>query len=322
MPFIARGAQTMKRALVVLLVTVVTLLGQAALAAPVFRTITGNPLTVNVGDDMSFQVYTTLVPGQGQFYPTGANQTADMGVFARGGGVLYAPDFNNHPGGTATGNLGARTPWTPVSLSAVTGSGTSADPFTVTVVADAAATGLRLTMTVTYVNGQNFFRKTLSFSSAGAQTFDVFVGGDIYLASSDSGVPYSTSGAVGGRDCAPVPTYTILFIPVNPAPSDRFTATFYGSVWSQIGAGSLNNTISPGCQDNGAALQWQNRSIGSGGGSVAIQAATSFGAIPPIVNPTAVTPSNLPVPTLSEWGMLLMVLLLAGAAFYSLRRRS
>ena len=306
----------MKRVLAFCAAALVALVSQSVLAQPAFRVISGNPLTVHVGGDASFQVFTTLVPGQGQLFPSSNVQTADMGVFARMGGVLYAPDFTNHPGGTATGSIGARTVWTPVSLSAVTGTGTAGDPFTVVVVNDAAATGLRMTMTVTYVNGENFFRKNIVFTSASAQTFDVFLGGDIYLANSDSGVPFTSSGAVGGQDCGVPPTYTILFIPTTAA--SRFSARGYSTVWSEIGAGLLSNIINTGCQDNGAALQWQNRSLAAGG-SVAIQAATSFGAIPPIVGGPA--PSNVPIPTLSEWALMLLASLMAFVGVAALRRR-
>ena len=298
----------MKRTLAFFTAIALALVAQVALAQPALRTIGGNPLTINIGGDASFQVFTTLVPGTGQFYPDDNAQTADMGVFVRSGGVLYAPDFNNHPGGTAADSIGTNTVWTPVSISAVSGTGSVADPFTVTVVNDAAATGLRMTMVVTYVNGENFFRKSMVFtSSAGTQTFDVFLGGDIYLAGDDDGVPYNSSGAVGGQDCVTPPTYTILFIPLTPA--NRFSARDYDVVWTEIGAGTLSNQVATGCQDNGAALQWQNRTVSAGGASVQIQAATSFGAIPPIVTPP---PSNAAtIPTMSEWALMLTAVLVA-----------
>ena len=297
----------MKRTLAFCTAIVLTLVSQVALSQPALRTISGNPLTINIGGDASFQVFTTLVPGTGQFYPDGNVETADMGVFVRSGGVLYAPDFDNHLGGTATDSIGVNTVWTPVSISPVSGTGSAANPFTVTVVNDAAATGLRMTMVVTYVNGENFFRKSMTFtSSAGAQTFDVFLGGDIYLAGDDDGVPYNSSGAVGGQDCVTPPTYTILFIPLTAA--SRFSARNYDTVWTEIGAGTLSNQVASGCQDNGAALQWQNRTIGAGGGSVQIQAATSFGAIPPIVTP----PTNASaIPTMSEWALIVLAGMLA-----------
>lgn len=252
-----------------------------ALAAPVVRIITGTPLTINIGDDNSFQVFNSAIPGSGQIYPTGCTTTADMGVFARIGSTLIAPNFSQHPCGSATGSIGGNTPWTPVSISSVTGTGTAANPFTVVVVADGGATGLRLTMTVTYVNSDNFFRQNLTFSStSGTINFDVFTGADIFLANSDSGIPFlePTSGSPGGKDC-PTQNYNILLIPLTAA--NRYSANFYSTVWSQIGTGSLSNTIAVGCQDNGAALQWQNRSV-SAGNPTTIQTATSFGTIPSI----------------------------------------
>jgi hypothetical protein len=258
---------------------------QSAAGAPVFRIISGTPLTIHVGDDMSFQVYNSAVPGSGQIYPSSCSSTADMGVFVDMGGILYAPDFAGHPCGSATAGIATYTAWTPVSLSAVTGTGTAADPFRVVVVADAAATGLRLTMTVSYVNGENFFRESYVFtSSTGPLTFNVFTGADIYLASSDSGVPIfdATSGSPGGRSGSPCSSpagYNILFIPLTPA--EAYSANTYSTVWAQIGAGSLPNTVSTGCQDNGAALQWSNRTA-TPTSPVSIQTATSFGTIPSI----------------------------------------
>ncbi|MEO8011256.1 MAG: hypothetical protein ABI650_06385, partial [Dokdonella sp.] len=57
--------------------------------------IVGNPLTINVADDNSFQVFTSLAPGAGQIYPSGADQ-ADMGWLVRVGNALTAPAFGDH----------------------------------------------------------------------------------------------------------------------------------------------------------------------------------------------------------------------------------
>jgi hypothetical protein len=178
---------------------------QAALVAPVFRTIAGTPLTIYVADDASFQVLNANVPGSGQFYPSGGTCTpGDAGVFADAGGILFAPNFSMHPCSSASASIGINTPWTPVSISAVTGTGTSGSPFTVVVVVDAGTTGLRLTMTVTYVNGDGFFDVSNAFATTGQPgPIDVFFGADLYLANSDSGIPYrdGTTGGVGGQNC-------------------------------------------------------------------------------------------------------------------------
>lgn len=292
---------------------------QAALVAPVFRTITGTPLTIYVADDASFQVLNANVPGSGQFYPSGPTcNPGDAGVFADAGGILYAPNFGMHPCGSATGGIGTFTPWTPVSISAVTGTGSSASPFTVVVVVDAGTTGLRLTMTVTYVNGDGFFRVSNAFTTTGsAVTVDAFFGADLYLANSDSGIPYrdGTTGGVGGQNCGTTQTYTIQFIP-NTA-SDAYAANGYSDVWSQIGADALGNTVTAGCLDNGAALEWVDRAVNPGAATT-INATVQFtGFVGP--SPTPTGPPAV-VPTLSFPMMALFAVALASLAFVMMRR--
>lgn len=295
---------------------------QSALAAPVVREIAGTPLTIRIGDDFSFQVLNANVPGSGQFFPSSctAGETADSGVFALVGSTLYAPNFDEHPCGTATGGLGTPSDWVPVSISAVTGNGTSATPFTVVVVADAGTTGLRLTMTVTYVNGDSFFLVNNVFSStAGTINFDSFIGADIYLANSDSGIPFRDSGnsGIGGQNCGATQTYTILFIPNTPA--DAYSGNDYSTVWSQIGAGALPSTLATGCIDNGAALEWSSRSV-SPGSPVTINTTVSFsGFVGPTPSPT-IPAFTAVVPTLSFPMMALFAVALAALGFVFMRR--
>jgi hypothetical protein len=249
----------------------------AADATITVREISGNPLRIRIGSDTSFQVFNSQVPGSGQIFPSSCQETGDSGVFARVGGTLFGPDFSGHTCGSAVSAAGS--PWTQVSLSAVSGSGTATSPFTVVVTVNAGNTGVRLTETITYVNGENFFRKRLEFSG-GAQSITVFVGADIYLASSDNGVPVRLSGgAVGGRDCQSG-AYNIFLVPITPA--SAFTASGYSSVWGQIAGAGLNNSVATGCLDNGAALQWNGVAIPAGGGAAVINTAVSFGTIPTI----------------------------------------
>lgn len=288
--------------------------GAVAGAVPTFRIITGNPLTVHVGSDGSFQVFNATVPGQGQIFPGSCISTADMGIFADFGGILYAPNFADHPCGSATGGIGTYTPWTQTSLSPVTGTGTAADPFTVVVVLDAAATGVRLTATVTYVNTENFFRiaKVFSSTAAAVVTMRVFEGADIFLAGSDSGIPFLAPGtqSPGGQVCSG-PSYTILFIPITPATA--YSANGYSTVWSQIGAAQLSNTVAAGCIDNGAANQWDR--VLNPGSSVTINSAASFGVIPPIAGGPSAN-----VPTLDTKALIVLAVLLAAIGLVVLRR--
>ncbi len=260
---------------------------------PQIVTINGNPLKINVAADASFQVYNAAVPGSGQVFPTGC-QYGDFGVFADINGTLFAPSFRTHSCGTATGSLGSPTAWQTTSISTVGGAGEGPSPFTVTVHVAAPGTGVSMTMVVTYVNGDNFFRLRKTFTSAGNRTLKVFLGADIYLASSDSGIFFfePTLHAPGGVDCAIPPTYHILLIPIQPDQANRVTTAGYASVWAQIGARVLNNNVTPTtCLDNGAALQWDNV-MTPGVTTALLQSAVSFGDIPHI---TGVAPFSVNV---------------------------
>ena len=288
--------------------------------APAQVSIAGNPLTINIGDDHAFQVYNNAIGAAGQIYPSGSG-LADMGWLVRIGSNLTAPDFGNHTGGTATGGIGAYTAFGNRSVSAVSGSGTAATPYMVTV--QGSVGGMTATDVVTYVNGENFFRKALTLQNPGSSpvTARVFLGSDIFLANSDNGTPYRepNSGSPGGQTCAGItPVYTILHIPTGSAPSG-FTADRYNGVWSQIGAGALDGAVNPSaCTDNGAALQW-DVTVPAGGSST-ISAATSFGAIPVIVGPPPA--EAVAAPTMGAWGMAALAIALLALAGVALRRNA
>ena len=282
--------------------------------SPATVTIFGNPLTIVVGDDTSAQVYNNNVPGTGQFYPPdcSAGETADNGVFVDLGGLIYGPDFDNHPCGSASNTY---TPWTAVSFSAVTGTGTPADPFTVVIVADAGATGLRLTETITYVNGSPLYNMALAFSNIGnaALTWDTFTGADLYLADNDDGFGLLQGTSAGGRaadpGCLPL-QYTIILL--TPTPADRWSAEGYSTVWAEISAGNLSNIVDTICEDNGAAVQWSGRSL-TPGTSLTIGTGVSF---------TGTATALATVPTLSTAGLAALVALLALVGYVLARKAS
>ena len=284
---------------------------EATIGAPTTVTIASAPLTIVVGADTSTQVYNSNVPGTGQFYPPNcaAGQTADNGIFVDLFGTVYGPDFNNHPCGSASNSY---TPWTEISMTPVTGTGTAGDPFTVVIVVDAGTTGLRMTETLTYVAGQPQFNASLVFTNLGstALTWDTFHGSDLYLAANDSGYAVLQGTSAGGRgadsSCIQL-QYVILFL--TPTPADRWAGEGYSTIWDEISAGNLSNTIDAGiCQDNGAAVQWSARTLNPGG-SITIGTGVSFTG--------QAVPQGATVPTLSTLGLAALVLALAlvGYAF-------
>ena len=277
--------------------------------APTTVTIAGSPLNIVVGSDTSLQVTNSNVPGTGQFYPPdcAAGETADSGTFAGILGVVYGPDFPNHPCGSASATY---TAWTPVSMTAVTGTGTASDPFTVVIVNNAGATGVVLTETLTYVNGDSKATISLSFvqpppptgPAAPAATVDAFVGSDLYLANNDRGFSIGAASGAGGHgadtNCTQL-QYTITWLGTTPASS--WTAQGYSSVWGELLAGHLDNTVDPTCIDNGAALEWTGLNVT--GTPVVIGTGVSFTGQAVVVSAA--------VPALSVTGLVVLVGLLA-----------
>jgi hypothetical protein len=287
------------------------LIAPAAFAA--YETIPGNPLTIYVSDDGSYQSVHASHPGNGQFYPTDST-LGDAGWFFRTSTpTLFAPDLNGADhSNTAASNLGARTIVTPISMTTLTGTGVAADPYTVVAVVDLGTTGLTATITTTYVDGDEHFTQKveLANNSGASETVNIFFGADIYLAADDDGIPsfYPSHNTVGGSDCN-ARNYNILLIPLTPM--DFYTANNFGNVWSQIGSGALDNSVASGCIDNGAALQW-DRTIDDGD-TVTIESQVSFGA-----NPFA-SGTPAPVPALPA-GLLAILALAAGLGVMGRKR--
>jgi hypothetical protein len=288
-------------------------------AAPVVHTITGSPLTIDIGDETSVQVYNSNVPGNGQIFPTNTtpgSSTADAGSFANIGGVLYAPDFSQHPQGTATGGLGTYVPWTPVSFSAVTGSGTTSDPFTEVIVVSAGSTGVQLTETITYVNGASQYAVSMAFANGGsaAATMNVFYGEDDYLANNDNAFMFGSTTQAGGQA---VNTSCVLLqykIFVFGTGASNFSANSFSTVWTEIGANALSNTVASGCIDGGAALEWADLVLAAGG-TAAVNTGIAFTG-------QAIPPATAVVPALSGVGVAALVIFLAAMGFILSRKAS
>ena len=234
-----------------------------ALAAPATQDLgtPGGPLNhVFVGTDLSCQLQ-HVGDVTFEFYPPDTNP-GDCGTFIATGGTLYAPDFANHDR-TATSNLGSFTPFTSVSQTPVSGSGSSSSPHRVVTVADAGGTGLRLTETDTYVNGQESYRTDVAITNngGGPQSGVIYRAGDCYLQNTDQGFGFtgSPNGAVG---CAAnanntPPNRIEQWVPITGG--NAFTEDGYSEVWGKIGAQTPFANDCVHCADivdNGAGLSW------------------------------------------------------------------
>src|SRR5262249_52523111 len=121
------------------------------------------------------------------------------------GTTLYGP-ASIPAGGGATSSAGY-TPYTPVSQTGPTGTGTSANPFKIVTVVGLGTSGVQITQTDTYVIGQETYRTdvVLQKATGGAVSGIVYRAGDCFLQNSDFGL-----GAVNGSaiTCKALPTST------------------------------------------------------------------------------------------------------------------
>jgi hypothetical protein len=234
--------------------------GSAHAAVPFKDIASSGPLTsVTLGDELSCQVAHTGDAGL-ELFPS-AVKPGDCGTFVFAAGTLFAPNFAAHES-TSTSALGATTPFTPVSQTAVGGSGSSASPFKVTTVADAGASGLRVSQSDSYVVGQESYRTDTTIQNTTAAAVDAILyrAGDCYLQNSDRGYGFvdPATGAVG---CSINPSNSPAgrieqWYPLTPA--NQYMQATYSEVWNHISTHTPfpNTTRASESLDNGAGISW------------------------------------------------------------------
>ena len=234
------------RATLVVAVAFVTMLtGVLGRAAPAVRasspsgyavlTSSGSLSQINVGVDTTLQVVDKRVSRSGEFFPVGTNCTADFGVFVTVGSTLYGPSPTSTWHCTGTKWNMPIVPYTPVSQT-VSGSGTSASPFTVVTVVRLGVSSLTLTQIISFVAANTYFTETNTLSNTGplvpvAKIFNV---GEPDPGSIDVANGYHDSVSVGASN--PV-------TPANAFPPPTITAVQCAAVGGSVIAGYC--TISP-----------------------------------------------------------------------------
>src|SRR5947209_6976313 len=217
----------------------VALAAPAAFAGPPFQNIgsPGGPLTtVAVGNELSCQVQHTGDTSL-ELYPS-STTPGDCGTFVATGGALYAPDFASHDT-TATSGLGTFTPFAAVSQTPRSGSGTASDPFKVVTVAGVGATGLRITETDSYVNGQEAYRTDVAVqnTSGGTVAGTLYRAGDCFLQNTDQGFgfvgPNGSVGCSANANNTP-PNRIEEWVPITGG--NAWTEDHFSAVWGKIGA--------------------------------------------------------------------------------------
>ncbi len=231
---------------------------------PLDEIIISNELNCQVGhvDDDAFEFYSP-------FNPIGAC-TTQIHV----DGVTYGPA--SIPAGNSP------VPFTVVSQSAVTGSGTASDPFKIETVVAVGDTGLSIREVDSYQVGQETYRTdvTVENSSPNSKVVIVYRAGDCYLQGSDAGFgavdPVSGSVTCVASDDGGLTSGNRIeqWIPLTPG--SHYYESSYFNVWSEIAAG---NEFPDTCTcdtylDNGAGLSWSL--VVPAGGSVVVSHLTVF----------------------------------------------
>jgi uncharacterized repeat protein (TIGR01451 family) len=237
----------------------VGLLGSAspALAASTAITSAGPLTRVEISTDLNCAVDHT-----GDTDPEFFEDTACATLVAVGG-TLYGPA--NIPAG---GSAAPRTTFTPVSQSAVTGSGTNANPYKVVTVVGLGSTSLQITQTDSYVVGQETYRTDVVIENSGGSAVSAILyrAGDCYLQNSDYGFG-AADAATGSVSCVAgvdngsgtiVPGTRIeQWYPLSAGSS--YNEDGYNEVWAKIGTQTAFANTCTQCAnyiDNGAGLSW------------------------------------------------------------------
>lgn len=197
------------------------------------------------------------------YYSSGNSSAAGWFVYDEDSGRLYGPD-------SIGAGLSCPGCWTPVSQAAQTGSGTAADPYKITTTL-ASGDGLTAVITVTYVVGDEVYSTSLKVtdSSGADRHLRLFVAADLYYGDEDSGIPMydPATGSVGGAtDVGAFAGFTGFFVPL--APADHYYAGTFSTMWAQIGAHQLSDSVYPGATDLAAALQWNVTVAANGSATV------------------------------------------------------
>jgi hypothetical protein len=215
------------------------------------------PLTnIYLAEDLACQV-DHVGDTSHEFFPP-STTPGDCGTFIWAGGEQTAANVYGHKG---FADINPRLPYTPVSQTAVTGTGTNVDPFKVVTVVDVGSTGLRITQTDTYVVGNEFYRSDIEVKNSTSSDIpaSLYHAGDCFLQNSDFGYGFYDASA-GGIYCSVNPNNTPTgriegFAPQSPG-SNYYESTYF-NVWNAITGVPFPNTCD--CEtreDNGSGLSW------------------------------------------------------------------
>jgi len=195
-------------------------------------------------DDLSCDAHETGI-AHSIFY--GSSPRPACGTFIRVDGQGYGPAL-------PAADIPGRRDYTPVEFLPPTGGGGTPHVFSATVAA--GDTGVRITETDRYTDGDTSWTTSLRITStSGTHTISVYRAADCYIDDNDfsSGGEDPATGAVSCQDAA----HQISYVPDSRDGVHHLEA-FYADVWGALGSPDpLPDTVRHDIHDSGLALQWQ-----------------------------------------------------------------
>lgn len=221
-------------------------------------TINGDPLRIIVYDDSTFEVWrnqngTYVI----QYY---GNNSRGAAIFLNG-----SSQASHYGGGNNTFDLSAGgTRW-------IAESHTQPNPWTIVTVLRAGGTGVRITETVSYSNGDNYYRMIYDISNGGASTFNdvrFMCGCDAYFGGDDSSWGYwnDTQKMVYMKNPNLLPGIMALYSDVAQSPPSHYYEENYSTVRAACNSGNhLPDSVrSADKHDSGYALEWDAATLSPG----------------------------------------------------------
>ena len=232
--------------------------GEITSDGPLTRIIITPDLNCQVAheDDISFEYFGDAV---------GA-----CGTFLAVGGSVYGPANVPPPGLVGT------EAWSPVSQSAVTGSGSAGDPFRLVTIVEAGDRGMRIEQTDSYEVGEESYRTDVRISNSGSadERAILYRAGDCYLQDSDTGFGRVDEGAPACVISQASDARIEQWVPLTAG--SRYFEGGYSDVWQQVASGASfpDQCLCDQAVDNGAGLSWEV--VIPAGGSVDVSHLTFF----------------------------------------------
>jgi hypothetical protein len=190
-----------------------------------------------------------------EFFTRSGSSNDACGTFLAVGGELYGP--SDIPAGD---NLGSYTPWTPVGQSQ-SGTGTSADPYTVVTTVSAGDTGVELTETDRWLDGGAVVGSTygLTANPGDTQSVVLYRAADCYVGDSDNGTgSYDPATQSVGclHDNGDGTAIDEALVPVSG--NAQSAEDDYSTIWSAIASQNpfAGGALTDPSYDNGEGTSW------------------------------------------------------------------